>query len=104
MIGQKLRPVSRKMWQFHLNINIEGTLWRHTVTLSTSKIFGGGLILDGISIFNVKMNLYEILRNFQNGRHFEVRRTFKPEIAPEVDDVINIGLEEYQSSKDMVVR
>ena len=28
MIGQKLRPVSQKMWQFHLNMNIEGTLWR----------------------------------------------------------------------------
>ena len=33
MIGQKLRPVSRKMWQFHLNKNIEGTLWRDAVTL-----------------------------------------------------------------------
>ena len=31
MIGQKLRPVSRKMWQFYLNMNIEGTLWRHAV-------------------------------------------------------------------------
>ena len=43
MIGQKLRPVSREMWQFHLNMNIEGTLWRHTVTSSvtswTSKNF-----------------------------------------------------------------
>ena len=29
MIGQKLRPVSWKMWQFHLNMNIEDTLWRH---------------------------------------------------------------------------
>ena len=25
MIGQKLRPVSQKIWQFHLNMNIEGT-------------------------------------------------------------------------------
>ena len=32
MIGQKLRPVSLKMWQFHLNMNIEGTLWRDAVT------------------------------------------------------------------------
>ena len=32
MIGQKLWPASRKMWQFHLNMNIEGTLWCHTVT------------------------------------------------------------------------
>ena len=28
MIGQKLRPVWQKMWQFHFNIKIEGTLWR----------------------------------------------------------------------------
>ena len=40
MIGQKLRPVSQKMWQFHLNINIEGTLWRHAVTsLVTSSLW-----------------------------------------------------------------
>ena len=32
MSGQKLRPVSRKMWQFHLKMNIEGTFWRHAVT------------------------------------------------------------------------
>ena len=46
MIGQKLWPVSRKIWQFHLNMNIEGRLWRHavtsSVTSSTSKIFFGG--------------------------------------------------------------
>ena len=40
MIGQKLRPVSQKMWQFHLNMNIEGTLWRHAVTsLVTSSLW-----------------------------------------------------------------
>ena len=32
-----------------------------------------GLILDGLSISNIKMNLSKIFRNFQNGRHFEVR-------------------------------
>ena len=32
MIGQKLRPVSQKMSQFHLNMNIVGTLWCHAVT------------------------------------------------------------------------
>ena len=37
MIGQKLRPVSREMWQFHLNMNIEGTLWRHSVTSSVTS-------------------------------------------------------------------
>ena len=40
MIGQKLPPVSQKMWQFHLNMNIEGTLWRHAVTsLVTSSLW-----------------------------------------------------------------
>ena len=37
MIGQKLRPVSREMWQFHLNMNIEGTLWRHSVMSSVTS-------------------------------------------------------------------
>ena len=35
-----------------------------------------GSISDGLSIFNVKMNLSKIFRNFQNGRHFEVRANF----------------------------
>ena len=40
MIGQKLRPVSQKMSQFHLNMNIEGTIWRHAVTsLVTSSLW-----------------------------------------------------------------
>ena len=73
MIGQKLRHVSRKMWQFHLNMNIEGLFWRHavtsSVTSSTSKIFLS-LILNGLYISNVKMNLSKILRNFKNGHHF----------------------------------
>ena len=42
MISQKLRPVSRKMWQYHLNMKIESQLWRHAVTSSTSKIIFGG--------------------------------------------------------------
>ena len=37
---KKLRPVSQKMWQFHLNMNIDGTLWRHAVTsLVTSSLW-----------------------------------------------------------------
>ena len=40
MIAQKLRPVSQKMWQFHLNMNIEGTFWCHAVTsLVTSSLW-----------------------------------------------------------------
>ena len=38
-----------------------------------------GLISDGLSISNVKMNLSQIFRSFQNGRHFEVWAIFKPE-------------------------
>ena len=37
MIGLKLRPVSWKMWQFHLNMNIEIKLWRHAVTWSVTQ-------------------------------------------------------------------
>ena len=54
-----------------------------------------GSISDGLSISNVKMNLSKIFQNFQNGRHFEVGRTFKPEVVPKVDDTMKIGLEEY---------
>ena len=32
MIGKKIAILSRRMWQFHLNMNIEGKLWRHAVT------------------------------------------------------------------------
>ena len=47
--------------------------------------------MDGLSISNVKMKLSEIFRNLQNGRHFEVRRTFKPEVVPEVESYSKIG-------------
>ena len=36
-----------------------------------------GTISDGLSISDVKMNLSKIFRNFQNGRHFEVRAIFQ---------------------------
>ena len=54
-----------------------------------------GSILDSLSIYNVKMNLSKIFWNLKNGRHFEVERTFKPEVTPEVDDAMKIGIEEY---------
>ena len=38
MIGKKLRPVSRKMWQFHSNMNIEDTLWKFPEVESYIKI------------------------------------------------------------------
>ena len=34
------------------------------------------IICDVLSISDVKMNLCEIFRKFQNGRHFEVRARF----------------------------
>ena len=82
-IGCNQRPVSRKMWQFHLNMNIEGQLWRHTVTSpitsTTSKVFFHQLRQQHrkyFSISDVKMNLSKLFRNFQNGRHFEVWTSF----------------------------
>ena len=36
-----------------------------------------GIISDDLSISEVKMNLYKIFRNFQNGGHFEVRAIFQ---------------------------
>ena len=35
-----------------------------------------GKICEDISISEVKINLSEMVRNFQNGRHFEVRTSF----------------------------
>ena len=49
------------------------------------------LIVAGLSRYDVKMNLFKIFRNFQNGRHFDVRRTFKPEDVPEVESHTKIG-------------
>ena len=54
-----------------------------------------GSILDGLSISNVKMNLSKIFRNFQNGCLIEVRANYKPQVVPEVDDTMKIGIEEY---------
>ena len=70
MISQKLRPVSQKMWQFHLNMNIEGRFLTSRCDVISDVIniknYFWGLILDGLSISNVKMNLFKIFRNFQN--------------------------------------
>ena len=50
-----------------------------------------GIISDDLSVSDVKMNLSKIFRNFQNGRHIEVRRSFKPEVAPELGSYNEIG-------------
>ena len=36
-----------------------------------------GVLFDDLSISDAKMNISKIFRNFQNGRHFEVRSHFK---------------------------
>ena len=61
MIGQKLRPVSRK----NVTISFKHEYIRHTLTLRCDVIGDVinikspllGLISDGLSISNVKMNL-----------------------------------------------
>ena len=49
------------------------------------------IICDVLSISYVKMNLSQIFRNFQNGRHLGVRCVFKPEVVTEVESNIKIG-------------
>ena len=66
------------------------TLTSRCDVINIKSIFGG-LISDDLSISGVKMNLSEIFRKFQNGHHFEVRRTFKPEVVPEVESYTKIG-------------
>ena len=68
MIGQKLRPVSRKMWQFHLNMNIEGnfdvTLWRNWWHHHYENHFGGWFTYY-LFIPVEKFRLYWKLRNLK---------------------------------------
>ena len=64
MIGQKLWPVWRKMWQFHLNMNIEGTLWRHAVTwLVTSSLWKSFWWMIYILSFHTCCQIEAILKN-----------------------------------------
>ena len=64
----------------HLNMNIEDNLQSLTVTSSlTSSILKwsfSGVIFDDLPISDVKINPSKIFRNFQNGRHFQVRTSF----------------------------
>ena len=75
-IGCKLWPVSQEMWQFDLNMNIEGRIWRHAVTsrcdVINIKSTFSGIICNDLAISDVKISLTEMISNFQNGRHFEV--------------------------------
>ena len=62
MIDQKLRPVWWKNRQFHLNMNIEGRIWRHAVTswydVFRVKTNFGGRIDNDVTITDVKLRLY----------------------------------------------
>ena len=99
MISQKLRPVSRKMWQRHLKMNIEGRLWRHaltsSVTPSTSKVLFWGQFWTLFPYIMSKWTYLKYFEIFKMTAMFEVRANFKPEVVPEVDDAMKIGLEEY---------
>ena len=49
-----------------------------------------GIISSDLSISYIEMNLSEIFRNFQNGRHVEVLKRFLSGIQPEVDYNVQI--------------
>ena len=64
-IGYKLWPVLRKLWQFHLNMNIEGQMSRCDVTSD---------------VINIKNTFSGII-----GRHLRSMRLYEPEVVPEVE-------------------
>ena len=57
IIGQKLWPVSRKMWQFHLNMNIEGTFWRHTHKETGMLVYPTEVFVDYIESLETRFTL-----------------------------------------------
>ena len=66
MISQKLRPVLRKMWQFHLNLNIESRLWRHAVTSSVTSSTSQVLFGDQFwTFFPYLMSKWTYLKYFE---------------------------------------
>ena len=75
----------------NVTISFKHEYWKPTLT-SRCDVIGdiinikntfGGIISDDLSISDVKMNLSKIFWKFQNGRHFEVRASFTPEVVPE---------------------
>ena len=66
-------------------ISFKHEYWRPTLTsrcdvindVINIKINFSGIISDGLSISDAKINLSRIFRNFQNGRHFEVQAIFQ---------------------------
>ena len=49
------------------------------------------IMCDVLCISYVKINLSQIFRNFQNCRHLEFGRVFKPEVVTEVESNVKIG-------------
>ena len=57
----------------------------------TMQIFVG-IIWDDLYISEVKLKLCLIFQNFQNSRHFELIKTFLPEMMPEVEYTRKIAI------------
>ena len=57
-----------------------------------TKVLFLGIIWDDLLISEVKLKLYSILQNFQNGRHFELATNFLPEVIPEVEYTRKIAM------------
>ena len=58
---------------FHLTLTSRCDVISDVINIKSTFL---GLISDGLSISDVKMNLSKIFRNFQNGRHTEARANF----------------------------
>ena len=58
---------------FHLTLTSRCDVISDVINIKSTLL---GLISDGLSISDVKMNLSKIFRNFQNGRHTEARANF----------------------------
>ena len=69
MIGKKLRPVSRKMWQFHLNMNI----W-HTLT-SRCDVIGDIIIMKIILRDDLHIIFLYLLSNWGYIENCEILKT-----------------------------
>ena len=69
MIGQKLRPVSQKMWQFHLNMNIEDTL------TSRCDVIGDVIIMEIILVEDLHTVFLKLLSNWGYIENCEIFKT-----------------------------
>ena len=80
MIGQKLQPVLQKMWQFHLNMNIEDTLTSRCDVIGdviTTKII---LVDDKHTIFLYLLSNWVYIENceiFKTDEHLRSGELFR---------------------------